>query len=260
MLIIVAIAILSNLAQFGFLAVPLALKFEKIDPIAGAKNLFSLKKVLEYLKLSAKLIIIFLVMCVLFVVNYDLILSMMNSSLRESLSSIFLLLMYFLVTVLIIIAIFALIDFYFIRYYYLQKLKMSKQEIKDEHKQSEGDPLVKGRIRAIQRKMAQTSILASVKTATVLVTNPTHYAVALKYGGGKEETPMVVAKGVEFMALKMREIASEFDIPIVENPPLARALYAQVEEEQVIPIELFEQVRAVLEKIGALDKLKGNTN
>jgi len=254
--IIIVIAIISNLAQFGFITAPLSIKFEKIDPIAGAKNLFSFKKVLEYLKLSAKLFIIFVVMCILFVVNYDFILSIMNSSLKIALDDIFLLLVYFLFTALLIIAIFALLDFYFIRYYYMQKQKMSKQEIKDEYKQSEGDPLVKQRVRKIQAQLAQSSILANTKNADVVVTNPTHYAIALRYNKG-DEAPMVVAKGVNLIALKMREIASEYDIPIIPNPPLARALYEQVEQDVTIPQDFFALVGAIFREVDEINAKKG---
>ena len=254
--LIVVIALIANIAQIGFLFSPLTIKFEKIDPIAGAKNLFSFKKVLEYLKLSAKLTVVFIVMCILFVVYYDLIIATMNSSLKDALDNILLLLIYFIATILFIIAVFAVIDFYFIKYYHIEKLKMSKQDIKEEHKQSEGDPLVRQRVRQVQAKLAQSSILANTKKADVVVTNPTHYSVALEYVKGGM-APVVVAKGVDLIALKMREIASQNDIPIIPNPPLARALYDQVEQDTMIPQDLFEVVASVFREVEQINLSKG---
>ena len=179
--LIVILAVAFNVMQFGFVVTPLKLKLEKIDPISGFKNVFSMKKVLEALKLTAKLVIIFIVMVVLMAIVWDSILSMMNKDVRASLSSMSTLTMYFLLTILLIIIIFAIIDFFFTRHYYFKQLKMSKQEIKDEHKQMEGDPLVKGRIRQIQMKMSKQRMMADVPDADVVITNPTQYAVALKY-------------------------------------------------------------------------------
>lgn len=131
---------------------------------------------------------------------------------------------------------------------------MSKQEIKDEFKNMEGDPRVKSRIRQIQFSMARKRMMSSVPDADVVVTNPTHYAVALKYDSQKDSAPRVLAKGVDFMALKIREIAEENDIPIVENPTLARALFAQVEVDQVIPGDFY---KAIAELFTFVYKLKG---
>jgi flagellar biosynthetic protein FlhB len=124
---------------------------------------------------------------------------------------------------------------------------MTKQEVKDEHKQSEGDPMVKGRIRALRMKRVRERMMKSVPQASVVVTNPTHYAVALKYDMDTMAAPKLVAKGVDFLAARIREMAEDNDVPIVENPPLARALYASVEIDQDIPPD---QYKAVAEVIG----------
>jgi flagellar biosynthetic protein FlhB len=169
----------------------------------------------------------------------------MDKNLGAALDSIFELTMYFLLTILLIILIFALIDFFFTRYYYFKQLRMSKQEIKDEHKQMEGDPLVKGRIRSIQMKMSRQRMMASVPDADVVITNPTHYAVALKYDKDNSSAPQVVAKGIDFLAIKIKDIARESKIPIIEDPALARAIYDQVEVDQEIPEVFYKAIAEI---------------
>ena len=239
--------------QFGMIVTPFKLDLKKLDPISGFKNVFSLKKLLEALKLFAKLTIIFLVMVVLFMVTGDYFLAMMDKGLFASIDSMIELAAYFIATILLIIIIFAIMDYYFTRFYYLKSLRMSKQDIKDEFKNMEGDPQVKGRIRSIQMKMAQQRMLQEVSDADVVITNPTHYAVALTYDNQQNSAPLVVAKGIDFLALKIKDIARENDIPIVENPPLARALYVQVEVEQEIPGEYY---KAVADIFGFVYELK----
>ena len=181
---------------------------------------------------------------IFFIVGNDII-AMMNMDLESSIEAMVLLTLYFLLTILLIIIIFAIIDFFFTRHYYFKQLKMSKQEIKDEHKQMEGDPLVKGRIRQIQMKMAKQRMMADVPDADVVVTNPTHYSVALKYDDKKSNAPIVVAKGIDFIALKIQDIARECKIPIIEDPALARALYDQVEVEQEIPDVFYKAIAEI---------------
>ena len=125
---------------------------------------------------------------------------------------------YFLAAILLIIVIFAIIDFFFTRYYYTKSLRMSKQEIKDEFKNMEGDPKIKGRIRRIQMQMHMQRMMSNVPDADVVITNPTHYAVAMKYDSNVNSAPKVVGKGIDFLALRIKEIARENNIPIIENP------------------------------------------
>lgn len=146
----------------------------------------------------------------------------------------------------------ALGDYAYQRYQHHQKLMMTKQEVKEEHKQQEGDPQIKGRIRALRMQRARQRMMAAVPTADVIVTNPTHYAVALKYIGIDLSAPKVVAKGVDLIALRIREMATENEVPIVENPPLARALYT-VDLDQEIPEKYY---RAVAEVISYVMRLK----
>ena len=145
-------------------------------------------------------------------------------------------------------------DFFFTKHYYVKSLKMSKQEIKDEYKNMEGDPLIKGRIRKLQMKMAQQRMMQNVPDADVIITNPTHYAVALKYDKTVNVSPLIIAKGIDFLAIKIIDIANENNIPIIENPALARALYDQLEVDQSIPEEFFKAIAEIFTYIYELKK------
>jgi flagellar biosynthetic protein FlhB len=213
-----------------------------------------MKKVLEALKLTAKLLIIFIVMVIILSIVWDSILSMMDKDVRASLHSMMELTMYFLLTILLIVILFAIIDFFFVRHYYFEQLKMSKQEIKDEHKQIEGDPLVKSRIRQIQMKMSKQRMMADVPDADVVITNPTQYAVALKYDNEKADAPIMVAKGINFLAVRIKEIALKSKVPIVEDPVLARALYEQLEVEEQIPESLYKAIAEIFTFVYNLNK------
>jgi flagellar biosynthetic protein FlhB len=149
-----------------------------------------------------------------------------------------------------------MIDLIIVRKQYFNGLKMSKQEVKDEMKNMEGDPLIKSKIRQIQMEASRKRMMAEVPNADVVITNPTHYAVAIKYDRTKDKAPKVVAKGVDHLAQKIKEIAREHDVMIVENKPLARQLYAEVELEQEIPEKLY---KAVIEVLVYVYKTKGKT-
>ncbi|MEJ1967393.1 MAG: flagellar biosynthesis protein FlhB [Rhizomicrobium sp.] len=159
-----------------------------------------------------------------------------------------------LTAALIALAAIAAADYLMQRHQFMKRNKMSKQEIKEEYKQNEGDPQIKAKIRQIRIERSKKRMIAAVPEATVIITNPTHYAVALKYESGKMAAPVCVAKGVDATALKIREIAKAHDVPIVENPPLARALHATVEVDEVIPAEHF---KAVAQVIGYVMRLTG---
>jgi flagellar biosynthetic protein FlhB len=154
---------------------------------------------------------------------------------------------------MLIITVIAIADIIYVRWSYFKSLRMTKQEVKDEHKQMEGDPMVRGRLRSIRLEKARRRMMAKVPNASVIVTNPTHYAIALEYDGSKMAAPVVTAKGVDNVAMRIRSVAEEHDIPIVSNPPLARTLYDTVELDD--PIEP-EQYRAVAEVISYVFKLK----
>jgi len=248
-ILVLTLAFALNWAQFGFILTPMKFDFQKLDPIKGLKNVFSMKKLLEALKLMAKLTIIFVVMVVIFLIIGDALLAMMDKGLVASIDSMIKITGYFLFTILLIIIIFAIIDYYFTRFFYFKSLRMSKQEIKDEFKNMEGDPQVKSRIRQIQMRMSQKRMIADVPEADVVITNPTHYAVAMKYDSLKDSAPRVIAKGIDFLAIKIKDIARENDIPIIENPALARALYAQIEVDEVVPSEFYKAVADIFSYI-----------
>jgi flagellar biosynthetic protein FlhB len=140
----------------------------------------------------------------------------------------------------------AIIDFYYQKWKFAQDMKMTKNEMKDEHKQMEGDPMVKNRMRAMMRGRLRNLMMNNVPEADVIITNPEHYAVAIKYKPGQMSAPIVVAKGVDFLAQKIKQVARDNDVPIVENPPIARAIYAACEVDQEIPAELFKTVAEIL--------------
>ena len=150
---------------------------------------------------------------------------------------------------LLLFMIIAIADIFITRFNYFKDLRMSKQEIKDEFKHMEGDPHVKGRIRSLQMQAAKKRMMQNIPNADVIITNPTHYAVALRYDKEKEDAPIVLAKGVDFLALQIRKIAIENGIDIIENPPLARELYKLCDINQQIPAQLFGAVAEILSQI-----------
>ena len=240
--------IIGNVAQFGFLFTtkPLIPKLEKINPIKGLKNLFSIKKLVEGVKLTLKVFISFFVGFWLF---WKFFLEMPKLELMNFFEQI----KWFKEKVIIIVfallavfLVFAIIDLIYQRYTYKKSLRMSKQEIKDEYKQTEGNPEIKAKIRRLQMEMTKKRMLSEVASADVVITNPTHYAVAIRYDRTKDEAPRVVAKGVNYLAIRIKEIAREYDIMIVENPPLARELYKLVEIDETIPKDMFKAVAEVL--------------
>ena len=193
-------------------------------------------------------------MALIFMLTHKQFLAMMNQETMTTISSMFQLSVYFLSTILLIIIIFAIIDYVFTRHYYMKSLRMSMQDIKDEFKNMEGDPHVKGRIRKIQMKMAQQRMMSSVPDADVVITNPTHYAVALKYDSKVNSAPKIVAKGIDFLALKIKDIAKDNSIPIIENPALARSLYDQIDIDREIPSEFYKAMAEIFSYVYELKR------
>ena len=245
----VAIAgILASLAQFGFLFTTKALipDLKKIDPIKGIKNLFSLKKLIEGIKITLKSLTalgIGFVFFFFFTMELPTVALFGLGDQMEWLRDKAIIIAF---VMLLVIFVFAMIDLIIVRKQYFDGLKMSKQEIKDEMKNMEGDPLVKSKIRQIQMQASRKRMMAAVPQADVVITNPTHYAVALKYDAEKSHAPIVVAKGMDHIALQIKKIAREHNVHIVQNPPLARSLYAEVEVDRSIPESLFAAVAEVL--------------
>ena len=250
--------ILGNVGQFGFLFTTKAImpKFSKINPISGLKNLFSMKKLFEGFKMTLKV-------AVAFGVGFNLFLGWLKEIPKLELFDLMTQIGWLVdkavilaFTMIAVFLVFAAIDFAYQKYTYNKSLKMSKQEIKDEMKNSEGNPEIKAKIRQIQMKMASQRMMGEIPKADVVVTNPTHYAVAIRYNRAEDKAPKVIAKGVDHLAQKIKEIARENDVMIVENKPLARQLYAEVELEQEIPEKLY---KAVIELLVYVYKTKGKT-
>ncbi|HDZ5340040.1 TPA: flagellar biosynthesis protein FlhB [Campylobacter fetus] len=240
--------IISNIMQFGFLFTvePIMPNFSKIDPIKGIANLFSLKKLIDAVKIILKVSAVFGVVFYFFLqfvkeLPHTIFFSMFNQLLwlKEKM-------LILAGVMLLLFLIIAIADVFIVRYQYFKGLRMSKQEVKDEFKQMEGDPKVKGRIRQLQMQAARKRMMQNIPTADVVITNPTHYAVALRYDKEKEKAPVVLAKGVDHLALRIRKIATENGIQIVENPPLARELYKLCDIDDQIPGNLFQAVAEVL--------------
>jgi flagellar biosynthetic protein FlhB len=236
-----------NLMQVGFLFTlkPLEPKLSKIDPIKGSKKFFSMRSIVDTLKNIMKLIVVGTVAYTTIKSEFGSCMRMVNETTYHMI--LFTLLLIFKVTMKIILTllVIAIIDYAYQKYEHEKKLKMSKQEIKEEHKAQEGDPKVKGRIRQLQREMSQRRMMNDVPQATVVVTNPTHLSIAIQYEENMS-SPLVVAKGTDNVAMKIREIAQENDIPLYEDIPLARAMYDIVEPGDEIPVEFYNAVAEVL--------------
>jgi flagellar biosynthetic protein FlhB len=255
----VAIAgVIASLAQFGFLFTAKAIepKFSKLDPIKGMKNLISLKKMVEGIKVTLKS---FTTLGIGFIFFFYFILELPTVAmfgLADQLEWVKDKMLIIAFVMLFIIFIFAIIDVVIVRKQYFDGLKMSKQEVKDEMKNMEGDPMVKGKIRQIQMEASRKRMMAEVPNADVVVTNPTHYAVALKYDESQSRAPIVVAKGMDNVAQQIKKIARESSVHIVQNPPLARSLYAEVEIDKPIPESLFAAVAEVLAYVYKMSRKK----
>lgn len=228
-------------------------KLSKISPLAGLKRLFSMQNFVEITKSIIKITIVGCMVAFLVWPERDRLEQMMTRDPSEVADVIYIMVLRILGGVVAIMAAIAGLDFMFQKFQHLKKMRMTKQEVKDELKQTDGDPHVKARLRQIRQERARTRMMAAVPDADVVVTNPTHYAIALKYDQGKMEVPMVVAKGVDHIALKIREVAAEHNIPILENPPLARALFATVEVDEEIQEDHY---KAVAEVVGYIMRLK----
>ena len=240
--------VVAGLSQFGFLFTTKAIMpdFKKIDPIKGTKNLFSMKKLIEGVKITFKSHITLGVGFLFFFMFIQELPTVALFGLHEQLDWLKDKMIMIAFVMLFIIFIFAIIDIIIVRKQYFDGLKMSKQEIKDEMKNMEGDPLIKSKIKQKQMEMSRQRMMAEIPNADVVITNPTHYAVAIKYDNESSHAPIVVAKGIDNMAQQIKKIARENSVHIVQNPPLARSLYAEVDLEKAIPEALFGAVAEVL--------------
>jgi flagellar biosynthetic protein FlhB len=255
--IIVAIAgVAGTVAQIGFnfTTKPLIPNFSKLDPIAGLGNLFTFQKALESIKITLKSFTALGIGFLFFWHYMQELPTVALFSLEDQMGWLRDKAIVLAVVMLIIISVYAMVDLFLTRKQYFDKLKMSKQEIKDEFKNMEGDPHIKAKIRQIQMQAARKRMMSSVPSADVVITNPTHYAVAIKYDETKHFAPVVVAKGVDNIAIQIKKIARENGVHVVQNPPLARSLYAEVDIDHPIPDMMFAAVAEVLAYVYKMGK------
>ncbi|THB64393.1 MAG: flagellar biosynthesis protein FlhB [Gammaproteobacteria bacterium] len=256
MLFIVAIVAPALLGGWTFSAEALTPKLEKLSPLSGLKRMFGLNAVIELIKSIIKVVVVGLVSLWVFFFFKDDFLQLTNEPLKmaigHSISIFFWAFFMFSASLLLIVA----VDVPYQLYQHNKKLKMTKQEVKEEYKQTEGKPEVKGRIRQLQRQMANARMMQDVPDADVVVTNPTHYSIALKYDQLNMKAPLVVARGTDLVAAKIREIAIENEVPLYEAPPLARALYYTTDIGDEVPSGLYVAVAKVLAYIFQLKNMK----
>ncbi len=255
---ILAAALLGALIQHKPLwtTEPMAPKLSRISPMAGFKRLFGKEGWVNFAKGLVKILLVGVVVSVVLWGERDRLDGFARMEVAALLPAMLGLVAKLMIGVLSIYGVVAIGDFAWQKFSWHQRQRMTLQEIKDEHKESEGNPEVKAKIREIRVKRARQRMMAQVPNATVIVTNPTHFAVALKYEAGMQ-APICLAKGVDAIALKIRSVAGEHDVPIVENPPLARALYATVQLDEEIPTEHYQ---AVAEIIGYVLRLRKRRN
>ncbi|MBD1224181.1 flagellar biosynthesis protein FlhB [Virgibacillus halodenitrificans] len=256
MIIAIVAGLASNFMQIGFLFTtePLKLDLKKIDPIQGAKRIFSVRALVELAKSLLKIVFIGVITFLVIWMFKDDMLMLAFKNAENALG-------FFGRTTIImgIAAAFALLllsvfDYAYQRYDFEKNMKMSKQDIKDEYKNMEGDPLIKSKIKEKQKQMATRRMMSEVPQADVVITNPTHFAIAIKYDEKKANAPYILAKGVDQVALKIKEVAKANDVVTVENRPLARALYGATDIGDVIPEDFFQAVAEILAYVYKLER------
>lgn len=255
-LLFVAAAVAGSVMQSGFLFAPdqLAPKLERISLVSGFKRLLGLRAIGEFVKGLLKMVAI--AVAIWFAIMPDLrgldrFILFEPAQLGSAIQSITVTMM---LATLAGATLFALVDLVYQRVMHRRNLRMTREELKEEFKESEGDPIIKARLKKLRAERARRRMMSEVPKASVVITNPTHFAVALTYDQEAMAAPKLVAKGADLVALRIRELAKEHDVPIVENPPLARALHAHVELDHEIPAEHY---RAVAEIISYVMKIKG---
>jgi flagellar biosynthesis protein FlhB len=248
LLTVVIAGFLSNYLQIGFVFSPEALapKLEKIDPLKGFQRLFSLRSLVELVKSILKMTVIAIIVWFTLKDEIDNLIPLMDDSLMGILVYTGKVTFRILITTCWALIVLALLDYLYQRWEYEKGLRMSRQEVKDEYKQSEGDPIIKARIRRIQREAARKRMMANIPKADVVITNPTHLAVAIQYDPNKMYAPTVVAKGAGYVADKIKEIALASKVPVIENKPVAQLLYKTVDVDRAIPEDLYRAVAEIL--------------
>lgn len=244
----VALSIIINMLQFKFKVTtkPLQPKLNKLNPISGFKRLFSAEKLMELLKSILKVVLISALVYSTIKDDWVYLYKFYEMPLNQALELIGNIVINLGLKISLFFMIIAFADFAYQKYKFKQDVKMTKQEVKDEYKNAEGDPQVKGKIRQKMREVSQRRMMQDVPKADVVITNPTHFAVAIRYNPEESLAPVVLAKGADHLAQKIKSIAKENGVEIVENRPLARSLYANVDVGQEVPPELYQAVAEVL--------------
>lgn len=232
-------------------------KLSRINPLAGFRKMFSGKSLAEFFKSFVKVTVIVLVLYTEFKTVIKQVLSLPYAGMEDILGWVAGSVYDMVMKLAVIMAVFGAADYLYQWWSYEKSIRMTKQEVKDEYKKLEGDPQIKGRIREIQRKMATMRMMHNVPKADVVIKNPTHYAVALKYDMQKDSAPVVVAKGRDYLALRIIKVAEEHGVYITENRPLARGLYEAVEVNQKIPEQFYKAVAEIIAFLYKLRKEKG---
>ena len=255
MIILFVIAILANILQTGFVwsVEPLAPKASKIDPIQGAKRIFSKQSLVELAKSIAKIIIVGWTAFSTLKNDFGRLIPLIYQEDIQILSFLGQISFKVAVRCCWVIGIIAILDYVYQKWEYEQKLKMSKQEVKDEYKQTEGDPMVKSRIRSIQREMARRRMMEEVPKADVVITNPVHLAIAIRFEPGKMTAPVIVAKGAERIAQRIKALAKENNVPIIEDRPLAQNLY-KLDLGEEIPAQFYQAIAEILAYVYGLKR------
>lgn len=251
-------AVLVNIAQTGviFTTKPLEAKPDRLDPIQGIKRLFSMRGAVELVKGFGKIFIVGVVIYFTVRTEVDTFTQFVVLPVGTMLGQAGNIVLFLVIRILAALLILSILDALYSRFQYLKDLRMTKQEIKDEHKQHEGDPFIKSKRRQKAVELSKRRLDHAILKSNAVVTNPTHYAVALQYDPETDQAPVVTAKGVRKRALKIKELAARYDVPVVENPPVARALYATAEEDTVIPPKLYKAVAEILAYVYRLQKQK----
>lgn len=246
----------ANVMQNGVLFAPEAIapKLENISPLKGLKKMFSSSGLVEFLKGIFKIVLVGALLGVILYPELSRLEEIMQLDPVSMLEEIRWMLILLLGGAVALMAVIAFADLVYQRYSFNKQMRMTKQEVRDEYKQTEGDPMIKGRLRNLRMQRARQRMMAAVPQATVVVTNPTHYAVAIKYERDSMQAPMVVAKGIDAVALRIREMAEEHKVPVVENPPVARMLYATVEIDQEIKPEQYQAIAEIISYVFRLNQ------
>jgi flagellar biosynthesis protein FlhB len=226
-------------------------QWSRISPAAGLSRIFSVPGFVEFGKSIFKIVVVAIIMFFVLKSEYFSAVDAMFSDPQVIFVKMANIMRRIMVVILLATAVLAAVDIFWTRHHWYEKLKMTKQEVKEEHKQSQGDPIVKSRQRSIARDRARRRMMENVSRATLVITNPTHYAVALRYVRAENDAPVVVAKGKDLIALRIREIATQNEIPIFEDPPLARSMFAQVSVDSVIPSVFYKAVAELIHRVNA---------